>query len=464
MIAALLSGCMAFSVLSLPIKTLVRADEDVAVEEEVNQDEQAIAEFVNRLYFVCLGRDADQDGLDYWVSMLTNRKATGISAAYGFLMSNEFQNRNCTSEEYTRCMYDAFFGREPSDEEITYWVGVMHDGVSKEEVFAGFATSQEFANICDHYGVVRGDYFFDYNLEQTVQVNLFIDRMYTNVLQRTCDADGMTYWTESLLAQRLTGAGVAEGFIFSPEFKARNLCNEHYIKVLYNAFMGREYDEEGLNYWVGALQGGASRETAFNGYVSSREFTNICDSYGILRGDPTADGDTVPTGHCTLDRDFADDIIGDDEEPDIDDGDDDNIDIDLPEIELPEINLDDYTNPDVIDFLTDFQSQGFLILPMNRENSTNLPDEFVEGFMALGNPISESDDIAIVAVVLFESRDSAITYLENSIMPFEPQIIEKETSVEYFFSKDGYDIMCSVNDEGLLYLYETPSAESGAVG
>lgn len=291
--SVVLTSCLAFSAFSMPLTSVVIADQTSNVVVTSDESREKIYDFVERLYSVCLGRKAEKEGKEYWADELLERRATGVSCAMGFIFSDEFMNKNCTNDEYVKYMYDAFFGRTPANEEVDYWVSEMDSGKSRTDIFTGFANSPEFAAICEDYGVVRGDYLPPYDINQTIQVNLFIDRMYTNVLDRTCDAPGMTYWTQELLEKRLTGAGVAQGFIFSEEFINRNLCNEHYIKVLYKAFMGREFDQAGLDYWVGVLDDGDPRENAFNGYVASPEFTAICDSYGILRGEPGAQGNTV---------------------------------------------------------------------------------------------------------------------------------------------------------------------------
>ncbi|MDE5872278.1 MAG: DUF4214 domain-containing protein, partial [Lachnospiraceae bacterium] len=54
-----------------------------------------------------------------------------------------------------------------------------------------------------------------------------------------------------------------------------------YIKVLYRAYLGREYDEEGLNTWLEQLQSGASRETVLRGFTNSVEFRGIINSFGL---------------------------------------------------------------------------------------------------------------------------------------------------------------------------------------
>jgi len=48
--------------------------------------------------------------------------------------------------------------------------------------------------------------------------------------------------------------------------------------------MGREADADGLDYWVNHMTSdGWSREDVFYGFVASGEFTDICNSYGIVK-------------------------------------------------------------------------------------------------------------------------------------------------------------------------------------
>jgi len=42
-----------------------------------------------------------------------------------------------------------------------------------------------------------------------------------------------------------------------------------------------EADADGLAYWVDALNNGMTTEEAFDGFVASAEFADLCASYGI---------------------------------------------------------------------------------------------------------------------------------------------------------------------------------------
>lgn len=125
------------------------------------------------------------------------------------------------------------------------------------------------------------------NEEPTVdeeKVSQFVTRLYNVCLDREPDADGLNHWTNILVNREQTGSQVGYGFAFSVEFKNHNYCNSCYVKQLYKAFLGREYDEGGLEHWVGKLNEGTTREEILNGFLLSAEFGGICEEYGIDRG------------------------------------------------------------------------------------------------------------------------------------------------------------------------------------
>lgn len=113
----------------------------------------------------------------------------------------------------------------------------------------------------------------------------FVTRLYSVCLGRTPDTTGLNNWMGVLTSRQQSGRDVAYGFVFSAEFTNKNYNNTDFVKQLYRAFMGREYDQGGLNGWVGALDSGSmSRVQVFDGFAYSAEFGNICTSYGINRG------------------------------------------------------------------------------------------------------------------------------------------------------------------------------------
>lgn len=132
-----------------------------------------------------------------------------------------------------------------------------------------------------------------YANEEEVLVKAFVERMYTIVLGRTAEEDGLSYWTNELLSQSIDGAGLAQGFIISDEFAARGLQEDGYINILYYTFFDRAPDDEGSTYWISQLENGVSRAEVLSGFVNSKEFGQICSNYGIARGTMDPDGTSI---------------------------------------------------------------------------------------------------------------------------------------------------------------------------
>ncbi len=126
--------------------------------------------------------------------------------------------------------------------------------------------------------------------QQEKQVRAFVERMYTIVLGRAAEKQGLNDWTNRLMAKEIDGATLVDMFVNSDEFVNRNTSDEEYIKILYRAVLGREADSDGLKMWKDMLADDWTRDYILEGLVLSTEFKNICDSYGIIAAfEPTAE-------------------------------------------------------------------------------------------------------------------------------------------------------------------------------
>ncbi len=123
---------------------------------------------------------------------------------------------------------------------------------------------------------------FDHGQEQ--QVRNFVSRMYTVALGREAEEAGLEDWTSRLLNHETDGAGIANGFIMSDEFKNKKTTDEDYVDILYRTFFDRNADQGGRATWLGTLENGNSRTFVLAGFVNSVEFDNLCGKYGIRRG------------------------------------------------------------------------------------------------------------------------------------------------------------------------------------
>ncbi len=247
-----------------------------------------IDDFVERCYVVTLGRPSDEDGFNDWKGQLTGGQAVGVHVAYGFLFSPEYTKQNKNNEDYVTDLYKLFMGREPDTDGFKDWVGQLEAGKSRTEVFAGFANSLEFYNICESYGITAGRWVNGYDRYQVNNVNLFVERLYKVCFGRIGDLGGQKNWVEKLLNKQITGSECARSFIQSTEYKNLGLSDEDYVENLYISLMGRPSDAEGKANWISALASGKTRDEVFAGFVNSPEFANICNTYKIDKGSYTA--------------------------------------------------------------------------------------------------------------------------------------------------------------------------------
>lgn len=240
-----------------------------------------VEQFVSRLYTKCLGRSLDTDGLKYWNDMLVSKQKSGAEVGFGFVFSDEYKAKKTTDQQFVTMLYQVFMDREPDQTGLAYWTGLLKDGVSREYVYYGFATSQEYTNICNSYGITRGTITLKQARDKNLNLTRFVTRIYNKALARSWDESGLNYWCSQIQSGAMTPTQVAENFIYAKEFTDKHLSNTEYVKVLYRTFMGREADNAGLNYWVSRLNKGESRKTILKSFAGCPEFKNIVKSFGL---------------------------------------------------------------------------------------------------------------------------------------------------------------------------------------
>ena len=243
-----------------------------------------VEQFVYRMYRICLLREPDEGGFSGWTEALRSGAATGSQLAYGFLNSDEMIGRNLSDGDFVERNYEAIMGRASDAGGKQGWVDALAAGMSRKAVISGFLKSQEFSDICDIYGIEKGDYTSDEPRDVNAGVTGFVSRLYTKMLGRAYDPDGLNAWSAAIL-KAPTAATVLQvslnGFMHSPEFVNKNLNDTELVKVLYRTFLDREADQGGLSAWVQALQQGNDRDTVAAGFANSPEFANIMAKYGF---------------------------------------------------------------------------------------------------------------------------------------------------------------------------------------
>ena len=100
-------------------------------------------------------------------------------------------------------------------------------------------------------------------------------RLYNAAFKRLPDADGLKYWIGKYTSGENDDRAVAQSFLISDEFKERygdNVSNAKYVETLYVNVLGRDYDQNGYDYWLGNLNGGLeTRYELLLGFAESAE-------------------------------------------------------------------------------------------------------------------------------------------------------------------------------------------------
>ncbi len=202
--------------------------------------------------------------------------------------SCSFSNKNVTTKEK--------YGELPT----ATWPGYIFDG------WYTAADDGDLIKSTTTVGIVDDQTLFAHwtrDTDPNSLVKAFVTRLYRVFLDRDPDDDGLNGWTEQIVSGRITASEAAAGFIFSPEFINRNLCNSHFIDYLYRGLFNRSADDGGKADWMTRISEGYSREMVAQGFLTSPEFIDLCESYGVLCGTGLSDipaYGTVQRAHCTI--------------------------------------------------------------------------------------------------------------------------------------------------------------------
>ena len=258
-------------------------DAEAMITGEVCDNAKTTYGFVTRLYQLVLGRMPDSEGRDYYINLLNTGKRTGAEVAAGFVGSKEYINRNVSDSEFMDILYRTFMGRGPDTEGKQYWLSLLKNGMSRLFVADRFCASTEFQAICHECGIEAGRMNLTENRDRNVGLTGLITRQYTKALGRAYDVEGLNYWTGVILDGRSSVYdAVTKGFFHSKEFQNKQLSDRDYLAVLYRTFFDREYDAEGMQYWLNAMQQkGMTRDQVLYYFANSKEFQAIKTTYGF---------------------------------------------------------------------------------------------------------------------------------------------------------------------------------------
>lgn len=239
---------------------------------------------VRHYYRTVLRRPPDAGGRDYWSAEAARVQALGASVneawyamAAAFFSSAEYLSQQRNDTEFVSDLYNTFFGRAPDNEGLGYWTGLITAGMPREVVLATFMFSEEFRGFAAAIfgaGTARAE------------IDMVMD-FYRGFLSRLPEDTGFNTWLAQLREAQCRGAesvraladSLSATFLTGPEYVARNRSDDQFVGDLYNAFLRRGGDADGVRYWVDQLATAAStREALRQAFVQSPEFTRRVDA------------------------------------------------------------------------------------------------------------------------------------------------------------------------------------------
>lgn len=112
-----------------------------------------IVRFTERLYTKALERDGDKDGIAAWSVRIADTVASPEEVAISFFHSDEYINKHTTNEEYVKTLYRTFMDREADFDGLCFWLEELYFGQTRDFVLTGFSRSTEFKEIMASYGL-----------------------------------------------------------------------------------------------------------------------------------------------------------------------------------------------------------------------------------------------------------------------------------------------------------------------
>ena len=131
----------------LPVGTAA----EPAPEPEDNWDEAKITAFIRRAYKEALDRDAGEEEVAHWVSQVMNKEISPAKAARMILSSQEMEGRTLSNEAFVKVMYKVFVNRDADPDGLAWWMAKLEgeEALTRVELMKEFCNSKEYKEYQD---------------------------------------------------------------------------------------------------------------------------------------------------------------------------------------------------------------------------------------------------------------------------------------------------------------------------
>ncbi|MBX7164744.1 MAG: S8 family serine peptidase [Pirellulales bacterium] len=204
--------------------------------------------FVGALYRDVLGRAGDSAGVNFWVQQLQGGAARSTVAGAFW---NSTEHRGAQVDAW----YATFLGRSAGAGERAAWIGYLQNGGNELDAIRTFTSVPEYNS-------------------RFASNSAFVQSLYTNLLGRSADSGGLSFWTQ-VLAGGGTRGQVVNSFLGATEFLGRE------VDRAYQTWLDRSADPSGRQGWVNALRSGTMSLAGMNVLIlGSDEYNSLAQSAG----------------------------------------------------------------------------------------------------------------------------------------------------------------------------------------
>ncbi len=173
--------------------------------------------------------------------------------------------------------YRDLLGRTPESSGLQYWVELINQGVSPSAVVEAIGDADE-------------------------QRRLVVTQAYRRVLKRAPDAEGLGFWSRDII-DRSSEADLYALFFGSQEYFLTNGSNNRsFATALYRDILTRTPDADGLSFWISLLDRGYRRDLIAREFLSSAEAI-LQPTLSVIKASPHIGSTANHLGRITIDLD-----------------------------------------------------------------------------------------------------------------------------------------------------------------
>ncbi|MBR3057856.1 MAG: DUF4214 domain-containing protein [Clostridiales bacterium] len=240
-----------------------------------------VTAYVARVYNILLEREPDTEGLNYWTGRIAKGSVSAAEIVNSFIQSKEFLDRGLDRQTSLKLVYQAMFDREADAEGLSYWDGILSNGVSLSYVVGKIATLEEFSTLCNKYGMTPGEVELPAERDQNYALTSFMNKVYQLFLGR----DGLPEELNNYVGAAMNGSkridGIFNLLLASDESRNKLNTSEKFLNSLFEAAYGHEASSEEYEAKLNSIHNGVTRSRIVKDVLRSEKFTSRLSELGL---------------------------------------------------------------------------------------------------------------------------------------------------------------------------------------